>query len=87
MSRSDHRPSAGYLQQEAIVASMEAGRACFCVHCRKPATSRLLTLFPTCLGYGCRACKTEGFPVATLDAEGRVVRTDPWGKPTGEVLS
>jgi hypothetical protein len=91
MSRSDLRPGAARLQQEAILDSMAARSAVRCPECTTPTGSNLLRKLLAltghrCTGQVCPACKWEGEPIATLDSQGRVVRATTEGLPTDEVL-
>ncbi len=72
-------------QQECILSAKANSRANFCIHCHSRAASKILKSHKGCIGYGCRACKTETtIPVATTDAECALVRATFEGKPTAE---
>ena len=94
MSRSDLRPGAARLQQEAILNSMAARSrsANHCPECGAPSCSNILrTLLARvgrrCTGQVCTArCGWEGEPAATLDAYGQMVKATPEGLPTNEVI-
>lgn len=87
--RNDARPGANRLQQEAILSGRTAQRNGPCPECGLPTDVYPLRSHQGCTGRACtarQACGWEGEPLATLDCEGRLVKTDALGRPTTEVL-
>lgn len=90
MSRNDFRPGKGRQAEEAILQRNLTRRYAPCPECGKPTDVYPLRSFRgACTGRACtarQACGWEGDPIATLNAEGQVVRCDALGLPTNEPL-